>query len=866
MEELADLRRQRVVGLLAPLFFLSGGTALVYQTLWVRQLHLVFGTSQFAIATVLAAFMGGLALGGFWAARSADGLLRPLARYGWLELAIGAYALVFPALLDIVTPGLLQLHRGLSPSPAVFGVLQFGVVAVLLLVPTTCMGATLPLLARFATRRAGEAGAVVGWLYGVNTLGAVAGVALGGFVLLPGLGLQVTTWVVAGLNGLLAVGALALSQQGGDVPPMASARSPSSRPPAFEASLLGVAALSGFAALIYEVAWFRLMALILGGSVYAFSVMLIAFLVGIAGGGWGAGGPSDRLQERGGREGVLRGLVAVQVGIALLTYVMMWAWQELPFAFVALYDAIEGIDTLLFGATLVLAAAVMAPPALLMGATFTLLVRVAISDREDPLGRAVGRLYGANTLGGILGAIAGGFVLLPLFDLTGAVRVAAAANLLAAGLALGPMLRGQARAGALRLAGGLVGAGALLVAVPPPWNPLLMTAGMYKYVSDLEDHSRESILDYAVNGYRLLFYDEGLSTVVTVAQSRQTGNVWLANNGKVDASTTVDMPTQVLVTHLPMMFARDPRRVAVIGLASGISAGALTLYDEVEHIDVVELEPAILKAARYFEDFNHHLLDDPRVTVHANDGRNHLFLAEPGSLDVIVSEPSNPWISGVSNLFTQEFFELGLERLAPGGVWGQWVQMYGMDDRDLSSLLGTFSDVFPHVALFAAAEDADLVLVGSREPLVLDTGHAARLVTGHPGRQAEFNAIGVHTPHDLLAYFQMDRDALQALAGDTQRNTDDNMRIEFSAPRNLHRETVPENLALLYDHLQSPWLGTVDDGLGMTRAYMKRKEWVRALIAVREVLTLAPDHPDALALRTESALALRAALGELDEE
>ena len=505
MEDLADLRRQRVVSLLAPLFFLSGGTALVYQTLWVRQLHLVFGTSQYAIATVLAAFMGGLAIGGFWAARSADVLGRPLARYGWLELAIGAYALVFPGLLALATSGLLGLHRVLSPSPAVFGMIQFVVVALLLLVPTTCMGATLPLLARFSTRRAGEAGAVVGWLYGINTLGAVAGVAMGGFVLLPRVGLSTTTFLAAGANLLLGLAALWLSRQSSDLPPLEGEIPPDVLPVRVEPVLLGVAALSGFAALIYELAWFRLMALILGGSVYAFSIMLIAFLAGIAGGGWAAGGPADRLQAAGGRAGTLKGLVAVQVGIAVLTTLMMWTWRELPFAFVGLYDAIEGVDGLLWGATLLLAAGVMAPPALLMGATFTLLVRIAIGGREEPMGRVVGRIYGANTLGGIAGATLGGFLLLPVLDLIGAVRVAAGANLVAAGLASWPLLALTGRAGLARAAAGLLAGVAFVGFVPPPWNPLLMTAGMYKYVSDLEDHSRESIMDYAVNGYRLLF-------------------------------------------------------------------------------------------------------------------------------------------------------------------------------------------------------------------------------------------------------------------------------------------------------------------------------------------------------------------------
>ncbi len=838
MDGLQLTRRARALPVLLLLFFLSGATSLVYQTLWARRLHLVFGTTQFAVATVLAAFMGGLALGGLWMARRADFVERPCRLYGFLELGIGAYALVFPHLLEATTPLTLQFYRSAAPGPMTLAAWQLMVVGALLVVPTTCMGATLPLLARFVSTHMGQVGQKVGVLYGVNTLGAVFGVWAGGFYLLPHLGQSSTNLVAAAANGLLGLAALALSRatSEGGAPPAVEGASPHVAP---QRALLCIAALSGAAALVYELAWFRLMCLILGGSTYAFSTMLLAFLVGIASGGWAGGRPADAAIRRWGRAGPLACLVGVQLAIGISTAALLWIYPELPYLFVKLYDPGAPAQGLTWARQIWLAVGVMTLPAVFMGATFPLLVRASVS--QEALGGAVGRIYGANTLGSLAGAVLAGFVLLPTLHILGTVQVGVALNGLAAFVAATVLWKWGAispRAAGVGLAAA-VGMGVLLVN-PPPWNPLWMTAGTYKYVSEISDRSREGVESFAVEDYELLYYDEGFSTVVTVAKSVETGNIWLANNGKVEASTTVDMLTQVLVSHLPFLFREDAGKAALIGLASGITAGSLTLHEGLEAIEIVELEPSIVEASHAFDEFNHRPLEDPRVQLVLADGRNHLLFSEPGTYDFIISQPSNPWLSGVSSLFTREFFEMGRERLAPGGVWSQWVQLYGMGQADLTSLLATFADVFPHVALFSTIEDADIVLIGSSRPLAFGLAEARTLMEGEVGD--ELRDLGVPGPYDLLLHHLMDERGLANLTDGAAMNTDDNLRIEFSAPHYLHASTAAENLLLLLREAVIPELEAVDDSIALAEAYGRKEDWTRGMVVLKGVLDAEPGH------------------------
>ena len=436
-----ELRRTRAVSLLVPLFVLSGATSLVYETLWERQLHLVMGTSQISVITVLTAFMAGLAAGGFLAGRHADKVRRPLLAYALLEGGIGLYALLFPFLLQALVPVYTSLYAAMGgDNPLLFAVIQFVLVGFFLLPPTICMGATLPLLARFAASTKGEAGQQIGRLYGANTIGAVCGVGLAGFVLLPNIGLQATTGVTAAANVALCLMAAVLNMGTGllDSGPAKPETPTEKRSDGGWAWILPpLALLAGTATLVYEVSWFRVLGLILGGSAYAFSTMLLAFLLGIGSGGWLGGFAADAAWKRGGVAGGLALLAGLQVGVGLLAYAVMWQYNELPFIFVELYEWFfnSGLDYgWLWVGKLCLAITLMLPPCLLMGATFPAMVRVASSD--SALGATTGRIYGWNTVGSILGASLGGLVLLPTFHVRGTVVIAISMNLIAAGLAL----------------------------------------------------------------------------------------------------------------------------------------------------------------------------------------------------------------------------------------------------------------------------------------------------------------------------------------------------------------------------------------------------------------------------------------------
>jgi spermidine synthase len=797
------------------LFFVSGAAGLTYETVWGRWLHTVFGTSQFAIATVLAAFMAGLAAGGAVAARLAPAIRHPLRVYAALEVVVGLYALAFPSLLGMVEPVYLAL--GGSLGPVAFGVVQFVLVGALLLVPCACMGASLPVLLRLDLP--GGRGRVIGSLYALNTAGALFGTWLAGFWLLPVAGVSATNVLAALADFALAAVAW---RMGGAAGPL----EPTRQVP--DARWLVVAALAGCASLAAEVAWFRLMTLILGGSVYAFTVMLLAFLAGIALGGRLAGPWADRLGP-----GVARAVGLTQLAVALLTWTASWLWGLLPLAFVKAYIVIEPMAyTLLWPTKCVLAGLVMGGPALLMGASFPLLATAAGGRARD-----VGAIYAANTVGGLVGAFCAGFWWLPTLHLSGTVALVVGLGLIAAAVAW---------PGALRIG---VPAAVLVALVRVPWDPMWMTTGVYKYVDNLTEGTADEIRRKMIDRYDLLFYDEGLSSVVTVARNRVTGNVWLANNGKIDASSTTDMPTQTLVAHLPFLFTDAPRDAMVIGLASGITLGSVTLHPEPARIDVVEIEPAIREASEFFSRWNHRPFDDPRVHLVANDGRNQLLRTPERSLDLVVAEPSNPWLTGVSNLFTREFFAMGRSRLRSGGVWSQWVQMYGMDGRDLRAVMRTFCDVFPYVVFFSTIRDADLVMVGSDAPLEVTAARAGALVRKNVGIEAEMLGIGVEDGYDLLAHYLFDREVALSLTADVPLNTDDNLLVEFSAPHHLHRETSAENFLMLLPRATTPTqaVPTVDGLIRLAAAYDARDDEVRALVALKQAEEREPGRSDVLA-------------------
>lgn len=846
---------ESVRGLVLLCFLLSGASGLIYEVVWTRDLALVFGTTSFAVSTVLTAFMAGLGLGSWLFGRWADRLAKPLLLYGVLELGIGVSALLVPVLLAVATPLYQTLWEAYQPAFWTFSLLRLLLAFAVLLIPTTLMGGTLPALAKFYTRTQTSAGLDLGTLYGVNTLGAVLGAGAAGFWLLPAVGMRQTTWLAVLLN--LTVGGFAVAMAVGERAPMkpgGRAKWPRARlpkagvglpPPADVLGVLAVFGLSGFAALVYEVAWTRLLTLILGSSTYSFTTMLVTFLVGLAVGSCMAARAVDRLPQ------LPLALAGCQLGIGVATYLGQQFFGELPAVYLGLFRQLSAAPDLLLASQFLVAALVMLVPTLLMGAVFPLVLKLA-TESLAMVGRRVGGAYAVNTLGTVAGAFAGGFILLPTLGIQGTVTLAIAIN-----LALGLLLLALARRTKPLLLGAGVAAFVVMNTLTSPtmWNPLVMASGVYQEAPRLLRlyPSASEALSRLTSQFRLLFYREGVGATVTVVERpslEYPRHLTLAVDGKVDASTAADMSTQALSGHLPLLLTERADDVLVIGLASGVTVGA-ALQHPVRAVTVVEIEPAVVEASRFFDAFSHRALEDPRVRLLVDDGRNYL-LATRDTFDIIISEPSNPWMSGPAKLFTREFFELGKAHLRPGGIFALWLQLYGLEPPHLKALIRTFQAVFPAVLLFQTGE-GDVVLLGAAERLTLDYGRLTQRMA-EPAVARDLARIGIDEPLDLLSTLRLGSEELAGYAGSGPLNTDDNGLIEFAAPRSLHRDTIGINLQELRQVSLGPipYLTNVDAAgadtaavyLGLAKRYLLKREIIEAerLAAAAMVMDRALGH------------------------
>jgi spermidine synthase len=812
-------------------------------------LILIFGSTHFAVSTVLTAFMAGLALGAYVLGRQIDRRWDPLVVYGVFEIGIGLYALVVPWLFGFLEPLSRWLWSAFSPSFYTFSVLRFLFVSIVLIVPTSLMGGTLPALSRFVTRRPEAIGLSVGSLYGLNTFGAVAGTALTGFALVPVLGVQRTIWLAAALNVVVGVVALVLwarSRRKGAREAAEVGGEPAGPPAGIPGRIrlvLVVFALSGFIAMVYEIAWTRVLSLIIGSSVYAFTIMLTTFLVGLAAGASIMSGLADRIGRKRGMEGIasLLALTGVTAFITLTFLHMLPYWFSLAFLVIDAGNPTGENQGLLFGLQFLLAGAVMLPPTLFLGGMFPLVVRICGGALKQ-VGRTVGTAYAANTVGTIFGSALGGFLVIPFLGIQGSIMAAIVLDLLLAALVLifpgeeeGDRPRG-------RLVGAaLCGAGALVFWIlQPSWDVLLMNSGTYLSAKKMDGShlTRETFDRYTRKRDELVFYKEGVTATVMVAKE-PNGNLYLSMNGKVDASTQGDLATQLLSAHVPMLLATDIDDVLVIGYASGMTVGAATLYP-IDSLTAVEIEPAVIEASKLFTEHNHEPLSNPRVDVVTGDGRNFLLVTDR-KFDVIISEPSNPWMTVASNLFTREFFQLGKSRLKPGGVFCGWVQLYGLPPDLLRTMVRTFSGVFPHLSVYMPIPFADLILLGSDEPLDPDLGKLEGQMAG-TAIGADLASMGVRSAADLLTYHLFGEAEARSFAGRGDLNTDDNALIEFNAPLALHARTGMLNARALVPHFSDPLAGALGlpaDPEGLAAVYHDLGEaFFRREVAGRAVSSL----------------------------
>lgn len=753
---------------LAACLALSGFSALVFEVVWVRELRLLFGSTTLAVGSTVAAFMLGLSLGGILGGRISRAGRYNLSTYGWLELAI--------AIWGGLVPFLLRLLPALSPPalpfwPATF--LRFGLVLAALLPATAAMGATLPVaVAALRERFASGEGAAI--LYGTNTVGATAGAFSTAFLLFPRLGVRGTNLAAALIEAGLAffvLVVLAPRARSKREPVPAAQPAPAPGNPIPEDRLaVALYGIVGFSSLALEVCWERALSMVVGASVYSFSCILAAFLGGI-----GAGS----LLVRPWLARIRRPRVVFAAGIAafaILSLLTTAAFQWLPGVFVRLI-VFFGLSSSGFTLTaLCVSAAALLPPTLVLGALFPVAARLAAGSAGES-GEAVGKIYFTNTLGGALGAFGGGFFLVPRLGLRGTIELACVLALLSAAVLLWIEARTGGRAAKIASAFSIL-AVAAAVLLPAPWSPEKLVEGVFRFpVERLPLPVATLPMEGVDEGEAMLFYRDGVNATVSV--QRHWGETYLKINGKADAGTGSDMPTQVLCGQIPMLFGPRAEKVLVIGLASGVTAGSIALHRP-ERLDVVELEPSILAASHLFDSVNNRPLEQPFVRLIADDGRT--VLSRPGPLyDVIVSEPSNPWMSSAANLFTKEFFHLAKKRLAPRGRLLQWIQLYGIRPESLASILASLRSEFPQVYGFTEKWGGpDLLLLASETPL--RQGDFPLWEGLSPAVQEDLQRIGTFSTADLRSLLRMapvDADAFARRA--PRPNTDDNMEVELQS-------------------------------------------------------------------------------------
>lgn len=818
--------------LIGALFVLSGATGLIYEILWARMLGLVFGATTFAISAVLAAFMGGLAVGSAYAGRFASRIRKPIRTYGLIEISVALYALAVPLLFRLVDSLYVLIWNQFHPGFYAFNVWRFALSGVVLLFPTALMGATLPVLSAAILRSRKGASTSIARLYTCNLAGAIVGTLAAGFFLLPSYGVRATIWTAALVNIAIGLGACVIDYKGAtaslsedDVEKDVTNESSTSihlmnehedDAMAHAASKISggtrfwllCAFVSGFVTISTQVAWTRVLTMVIGSSTYAFSLVVALFLVGLSGGAYFIGRRRNFSNLR-----LVVVVIELMVTASLLS--SLWVTNKSPNLLINLGINLKINSWIgLLALQSLIATVLLLVPALLMGMAMPLVLVWAADARRELGVRLVGRSYAVNTLGAIAGAFSAGFILVPKAGTRFTILFAATLCLIVAGLAYQSSRANVDRDLFRSLKAGVTCA--LIIALfiaAPPLNLAALSIGAYDGLVRVLAKSQGSIAEsqdrkFSPETNRLLFYEEGPTATVSVRED--WGIRSLAINGRTNASDKDDMPTQVMVGMIPLLLAPRIDDGLIIGFASGVSTGSM-LQSQIKNLDCVELEPATREASRFFNHVNNQPLNDPRLRLIIDDARSYLHITS-SRFDMIVSEPSHPWVPGVANLFTKEFFELAGKRLNDDGVFVQWVQIYQLSTDNLRTVLATYQSVFPHVMVFrvgGAARGKDLILVGSRAPLSF-ARMSDRL--NDEDIRRELARINIKGAGDVLSWYVCDETELVPAIAGAIINTDDNMRVENRAPREAFLPLMNANAEWVERLAARPHVRTTESG------------------------------------------------------
>lgn len=852
------MAKQRLLSIIALLFVLSGVTGLIYQILWFKYLSLFLGNTTYAQTIVLAAFMGGLAIGAAFWGKKADRSSRPLFLYGTLEFAIGVYCLLYPFLISFAKDLFFESASALALQPDGVAVMTLKLFTSLLtlLPPTILMGGTLPVLVKTISESVEESGKSVAILYFLNSFGAVVGSILCGFFFIRIVGLRATMLGAGFLNILIAVTAFVLSRSVAGALAATTIRESQieksySRTEVMVA--LAVAGISGTAAMIYEVTWVRMLIPVFGSSVSSFSLMLTAFISGITIGSWIVSKIIHRLRS------LFLFLSTCQLSVAIGLCAVLPLYGRIPYIFWHLSSLVTKSETtypIFLLIEYLFAFAIMIIPTIFLGMTLPIASRIA-TERLDKVGSSVGNIFSINTLGTVVGSLTAGFLLIPAFGVRHTIEIGIGLNIIAGLIVLFNDKRASLLHKSYRIALAAVVA-ALYLSFATDWNQLVMLSGVFRHVTERQAPPR-SFRQFAlgVAEKKDLYYKEGTTATVAVVEAFASGvkQKILIINGKGDASSFGDLSTQILAGQLPMLLHPHPESALVIGLGSGVTVGSI-LTHPVKSVECVEISPEVVEAANCFSDVNNNALKDARVHIRTEDALTYLRLANR-TYDVIVSEPSNPWIAGIGNLYTQEFFRACKKSLSKGGLMAQWFHIYEIDDDILKLVMRTYCSVFPNVLLWQMQSN-DVVFLGSDDPITLDRASLSKKFEAE-GIKSDLGRILVADIPSLLSTQFLTDDQCREYADYGELNVEDKPRLEYEAPRAFFiNKGVPEFLT--YDerpksHSGSLLINSYIDDYGLSDrekrniGFLQSSSWwgnnLFAYEMLRQYVESWPKDPDA---------------------
>ncbi len=800
-------RSSRLFMLILACFFISGFTGLVYEILWTRMIVKIIGSAPFAISIVLTVFMGGLGFGSYIAGRSIDRVKKPLTlvrMYGFLELMIGVYGLLLPLLLIAFRPLYAFLYNHLFSYFLGYNLLTFAGCSVLLLIPVICMGATLPILSRFFITSISNVGTHIGRLYGLNTIGAAFGSLFCGFWLINLFGVWGTLIIAILLNTVIGLICMMVGRKASigqeiletltEIKNVFLSKGISKKQEPHEkfdrnaAYAFIIFAVSGFCAMAYEVVWIKLLGLIAGPTTYSFTIVLVTFITCLALGSLFFGKLADSVKN------TVFLLLSTQVIAATSALFLSQVMGDSQIFFAKLVFHNKDNFALLQLLKAAVLFAFMFLPTFFLGATFPLVGKICTRSLSHT-GRSIGFAYAINTAGAVLGSFSAGFILIPFLGKENSIRLIVAIQLLTPFLIILHILAKERKFKAAWVPLiALLFIGLFSIATVPHWNRKMLSTGKYHRFTKFEQ-KQLNWYDALFSGTEifaaeetdeLVFFGDGIGGFTTVMKGQPDiiGNVGYAlyNSGKADASSyRKDMSTQTLLAHFAMLFHQQPENVLVLGLASGITTGE-ALHYPLKNLDTIEINQQVVKASDFFIPWNNNVLSDPRTRLIVQDGRAHLALSNR-TYDIIISEPSNPWMAGLASLFTHEFMKLARNRLNENGIYVQWIHSYQMDWPTFSLVGRTFSEVFPNAILVTANPGAigpDFLLVGFKDTDALNLEDAARNLV-YAQRSKNMNLLNSRLFYNLIV-----SEDLRKLFGEGPINTDNNSVLEFSAPRLLH--------------------------------------------------------------------------------